>query len=229
MVTGIAAFAYLTRRWHQDIWAWMDVFGPCIFVMQAAGRWGNFFNQELYGPPTDLPWGIAIDCAHRVAPYLCPPGSDPSATLGQHFTPLFLYESVSGVLGALFLYWLASKPRPRLRRGDLLPIGLIWYAIVRFVLENLRTSNWKLDGIATAQIFSIGFVVLAVVVLVYRHRTAPPEAMVGAPVEGAVRYDAGPNDADRHDEPDEYLDGGDRVSGAIKPPAGPPPDSEPLT
>jgi prolipoprotein diacylglyceryltransferase len=79
------------------------------------------------------------------------------------------------------LIWLASKPRPRLRRGDLLPIGLIWYAIVRFVLEFLRTGNWKLEGIATAQLFSIGFVVLAVALLVYRHRTAPPSEMVGVP------------------------------------------------
>ena len=227
LVTGIAAFAYLARRWHQDIWAWMDVFGPCIFVMQAAGRWGNFFNQELYGPPTDLPWGIAIDCQHRVAPYTCD-----LVPATAHFTPLFLYESISGILGALFLYWLASRPRPRLRRGDLLPIGLIWYAIVRFLLENLRTGNWKLDGFATAQLFSIAFSVFGIAVLVYRHRTAPPEAMVGAPVEGAVRHDDHLRDADGSDEPDEYLDdGGDRVSGALKPPTAEPPptDPEPLT
>ena len=51
---------------------------PGVFVMQAVARWGNFFNQELYGPPTNLPWGIAIDCAHRVAEYACPPGNAPS-------------------------------------------------------------------------------------------------------------------------------------------------------
>ncbi|HEY2887894.1 MAG TPA: prolipoprotein diacylglyceryl transferase [Candidatus Limnocylindrales bacterium] len=225
IVTGLIAFAYLIRRWRQDLWSWMDVIAPCIFVMQAAGRWGNFFNQELYGPPTTLPWGIAIDCAHRVAPYLCPPGSDPTATLGQHFTPLFLYESVSGIAGALVLIWLASKPRPRLRRGDLLPIGLIWYAIVRYVLENLRTGNWKLEGIATAQLFSIGFIALAVALLAYRHRTAPPEDMVGVPpMTRAPTGDQGEDGEGTEDgDPD---DDGDRVSAAV---VRPPADPEPLT
>jgi phosphatidylglycerol---prolipoprotein diacylglyceryl transferase len=177
IVTGLIAFVFLIRRWHQDLWTWADVVAPAIFVMQAFGRWGNFFNQELYGPPTNLPWGIAIDCAHRVAAYPC--DLYPLAT--THFAPLFLYESLSGFVGATVLVWLASKPRPSLRRGDLLPIGLIWYAIVRFVLEFLRTGNWKLEGIATAQLFSIGFVVLAGALLVYRHRTAPSSEMVGVP------------------------------------------------
>ena len=65
--------------------------------MQAIARWGNFFNQELYGPPTKLPWGIPIDCAHRIAAYPCS-SAYPEATL---FHPLFLYESLSGVVGAL--------------------------------------------------------------------------------------------------------------------------------
>jgi phosphatidylglycerol---prolipoprotein diacylglyceryl transferase len=217
IVTGLIAFFIVTRRWHQDIWAWMDVLAPCIFVMQAAGRWGNFFNQELYGPPTNLPWGIAIDCLHRVAPYTCD-----LVPANAHFTPLFLYESLSGVVGALFLIWLASRPRPRLRRGDLLAIGLVWYAIVRFVLENLRTGNWKLEGIATAQVFSIGFIALAVVLLVYRHMTAPPDAIVGQPVASSATSD----DDETGDASDDYLDDDDdRVSGAVKPP--PPADPEP--
>ena len=120
------------------------------------------------------------------------------------------------------------EPRPRLRRGDLLPIGLIWYAIVRFVLENLRTGNWKLEGIATAQLFSIAFVIVAVALLAYRHRTAPPDEMVGVPAS------AGPHDADSQDDEDmaeaddaDDVDDGDRVSAAVKPP--PPADAEPLT
>ena len=62
--------------------------------MQAIGRWGNFFNQELYGPPTNLPWGITIDCAHASRPYPYPCALYPAATTGFH--PLFLYESISG-------------------------------------------------------------------------------------------------------------------------------------
>ena len=95
ILTGtIAAWLYL--RWkHQSFWRWADVVAPALFAMQAIGRFGNFFNQELYGPPTNLPWGIAIQCKNRVAQYACPAGSDPNATLGQHFQPLFLYEAIS--------------------------------------------------------------------------------------------------------------------------------------
>ncbi len=79
ILTGVIAAAVILRLWHQPFWKWADVIAPGIFVMQAIGRWGNFFNQELYGPPTDLPWGITIDCAHRVPQYPCtmyPPDDD---------------------------------------------------------------------------------------------------------------------------------------------------------
>ena len=67
ILDGASSPRILSRAGSQSFWHWADVIAPGLFVMQAIGRWGNFFNQELYGPPTDLPWGIAIDCAHRVA------------------------------------------------------------------------------------------------------------------------------------------------------------------
>ena len=67
IVTGtIAAFLY-ARYKKAPFLRWADIVAPGLFVMQAIARWGNFFNQELYGPPTNLPWGIPIDCAHRIA------------------------------------------------------------------------------------------------------------------------------------------------------------------
>ena len=130
ILTGTIAVIVITRLWKQSTWKWVDVIAPGLFVMQAVGRWGNFFNQELYGPPTNLPWGIAIDCAHRVAPYSC--DAYPEAT--TFFHPLFLYESVSGIVGALTLLWIARRWGARMRPGDLFFIFLIWYAVVRFLL-----------------------------------------------------------------------------------------------
>ena len=129
--------------------------------MQAAGRVGNFFNQELYGPPTQLPWGIAIDCLHRVEQYPC--STFPVET--TFFTPLFLYESLSGLLGAATLVWLSTRPRPWLRVGDLAAIMFIWIGGVRFLVEFLRIGNWRISDIPTAQIFGLGFVVLGVAML----------------------------------------------------------------
>ena len=145
---------------------WADIVAPALFVMQAVARWGNFFNQELYGTPTSLPWGIPIDCAHRVAAYPC--SEFPEATTAFH--PLFLYESISGVLGALALIWMGYHLRHRLRPGDLLLTFFIWYGTVRFFLEPLRQENWTFNGIPTAMLVSIGFIAVGVIALLWRHR-----------------------------------------------------------
>ena len=144
---------------------WADIIAPALFVMQAIGRWGNYFNQELYGPPTTLPWGIPIDCAHRIEAYAC--AAFPEATRFHH---LFLYESLSGVLGAIFLIVLGFKLRARLRPGDLLLIFFIWYGVTRFLLEFMRSDNWTFFGVATAQIVSIAFIAAGVIGLFVRHR-----------------------------------------------------------
>ena len=202
IITGtIAAFLY-ARYKRVPFLRWADIIAPGLFVMQAIARWGNFFNQELYGPPTTLPWGIPIDCAHRVEAYLCPPGSDPTATLGQYFHPLFLYESISGTLGALVLIWLGYHVRDRLRPGDLLLVFFVWYGVTRFLLETLRVDNWTFFGIPTAMIVSGVFVVGSLLLLAWRHRRGhplddPPThpegatwGAIGRPVEPATEDDA---------------------------------------
>jgi phosphatidylglycerol:prolipoprotein diacylglycerol transferase len=177
-------------RWkRQPLARWMDVIAPGLFVMQAIGRWGNFFNQELYGPPTDLPWGIPIDCTHRVAPYACPPvGSTP---IDATFHPLFLYESLSGLLGAMVLVWLGRRYSHRLRPGDLFLAFLIWYAAVRLVLETLRVGNWTFQDVPVASLISIALIVGASAILVLRHRRpAPTTAEIEAPLREAADQEA---------------------------------------
>jgi phosphatidylglycerol:prolipoprotein diacylglycerol transferase len=164
----IAAFLY--ARWRrQPFLRWADAVAPGLFVMQAVARWGNFFNQELYGAPTTLPWGIAIQCGNRTQGYACPAGSDPAATLGQHFQPLFLYESISGLLGALVLIWLARRLGPRLLTGDLLLVFFIWYGSVRFVVESFKAANWTVLGVPVAQVIAAITVLGAALILVARH------------------------------------------------------------
>ncbi len=169
LITGTIALVVILRRWRQEPWGWVDVAGPAILVMQAIARWGNWFNQELYGAPTDLPWGLAIDCAHRAATVSC-------AAVGEatRFHPLFLYESLSGLAGALILPALGQR-----LKGHLLPgmIGLgavAWYSVTRIALEGLRLENWQVGGIATAY-FVMGTVLLVtLLVAIVRLRTATP-------------------------------------------------------
>jgi len=203
IVTGTLAGWYLTRRWKVDFATWADIVAPGLFAMQAIGRIGNFFNQELYGPPTSLPWGIAIDCAHRVAAYPCE--AFPLAT--THFHPLFLYESLSGIVGAAVLLWLARRRDSRLVPGDLLLIFFIWYGTTRFVLEFLRSGNWTFFGIPTAQIVSAIFVIVGLVLLWYRHGPGRP---------ASNRADPTP---DEPDEPDEAEITPERSAGQTGTPA----------
>jgi phosphatidylglycerol:prolipoprotein diacylglycerol transferase len=212
IITGtLAGFMYV-RRHGISFWTWADIVAPGLFTMQAIARWGNFFNQELYGPPTNLPWGIAIQCSHRIVQYACPAGSDPNATLGQHFQPLFLYESLSGFLGLLALLFLARRYGRRLRTGDLLAVFFIWYGVVRFALETLRADNWTFFGVPMAQIFSTIFILLGIAIIIVRRVSGAPTLLVvdsaakvaalepvGVPGEGG---DAGEEAADAADADD---------------------------
>ena len=182
LITGAIAVIALARYHTVSFWRWADIVAPGIFVMQAVGRLGNFFNQELYGPPTTLPWGIAIDCEHRVVEYPCA-----AFPLDEtHFHPLFLYESLSGLLGAIVLIWLARKARPWLRVGDFGAIMLIWIGGVRFLLEFLRIGNWRVADIPTAQLIGAALVLIGIGMLVYRRRVGAPQLV---PAEGEQRPD----------------------------------------
>ena len=185
IATGFIAGILYARWKRQPILGWADAAAPGLLVMQGVARWGNFFNQELYGPPTNLPWGIAIQCANRTETWACPPGSDPGATLGQHFVPLFLYESISGFVGAVVLILLARRVSS-LRPGDLVLLFFAWYGTTRFLLEPLRTNNWLLGGVPTASIISAVAVVGALLVLAWRHRPGAAAGDAGGPSDPTV-------------------------------------------
>ena len=99
---------------------------PALALAQAIGRWGNWFNQELFGKPTDLPWALEIDEEHL------PPGYAPGTT----FHPTFLYESLWNFALCGFLLWV--QKRYQLAAGRLLGVYLIGYGIGRFWIEGLR-------------------------------------------------------------------------------------------
>ena len=241
IITGtLAAFLY-ARYKKAPFLRWADIVAPGLFVMQAVARWGNFFNQELYGTPTTLPWGIPIDCAHRIAAYPCSEFPEASAT----FQPLFLYESISGIVGALVLIWMGYHLRHRLRPGDLLFTFFIWYGVVRFLLEPLRQENWTFNGIPTAMLVSLGFIAVGVIALLWRHRpgheTDAPATLwrhatwgaLGAIPEGADaeaeyeddEYDEYDDDDDEYDDNEAEVD----TPGADATKAEPPDEPEPLT
>jgi len=151
----------------------LDVVVPGTLFAQGIARWGNFFNQELYGPPTDLPWGIAIDCAHRIGQYPC--SAFPVETTGFH--PLFFYESALTITGGIIALVLARRFGDRLRDGDLVSFWMIWYGSVRLLLEFFRDGwNWTILGIPTATLIGVVMIVVGIVLVLRRHRSRPAEA-----------------------------------------------------
>jgi phosphatidylglycerol:prolipoprotein diacylglycerol transferase len=167
VIGGIVGAAIYTRRQGLPFQRWADIAVPSLFLGQAIARWGNFFNQELYGPPTSLPWGIEIDCAHRVAAYPCT--LYPQATTGFH--PLFFYESALTLLGGLIALWATRRLATRMRDGDLLSLWLVWYGLVRSYLETFRlTYDWTFFGVPTAVVVGLGATAIGVVTFVLRHR-----------------------------------------------------------
>lgn len=150
----------------------LDVVVPGTLFAQGIARWGNFFNQELYGPPTDLPWGITIDCAHRIGQYSC--AAYPFETTGFH--PLFLYESVLTITGGFIALFLARRFGQRLRDGDLASFWMIWYGGVRLVLELFRDGwNWTILGVPTAMLIGVVLIAAGAGLVWWRHRSpAPP-------------------------------------------------------
>jgi phosphatidylglycerol:prolipoprotein diacylglycerol transferase len=133
LVAGVATFVFLCHRAGQPLLRWTDVAAPAVALAQAVGRWGNWANQEAFGTPTSLPWGLAIDPAHRPTQFMA----------ADRFHPTFLYESAFNLLNAIILSWVAlSIPRSRfLRHGDVLAFYLITYGVGRYAIETLRTDS----------------------------------------------------------------------------------------
>lgn len=134
IVGGLLGLWLYTRRHRVPLAGLVDVAAPGLSLGQAIGRWGNFFNQELYGRPTNLPWAIYIAPEHRV----------PGYTQFAYFHPTFLYESLLNLLVCGLLLWIPRRWPERLRPGDEFLLYLILYSSVRFGMELLRldSSGW---------------------------------------------------------------------------------------
>jgi prolipoprotein diacylglyceryl transferase len=134
VIGGVLGLYVITRIKKYDFLGMIDALAVGLVLAQAIGRFGNYFNQELFGEPTTLPWGLEIDRAHR------PPGFEHFAT----FHPTFLYESIYCVAIAGGLIWI--ERRRRLKRGQVFALYVIAYTFGRFWLEQLRIDDAKVVG-----------------------------------------------------------------------------------
>ncbi len=160
VIGGLFTLYIFARRNKLNFPVWTDIVAPSLALGQAIGRWGNFFNQELYGAPTDLPWAIFIDPQHRL------PGYQDQA----NYHPLFLYESLWNFANMGLLLWLGRRYQDWLQNGDLFLVYLIVYPVGRFLLEFMRLDPSTVAGINANQILMLVVAVLSIGALAWRHR-----------------------------------------------------------
>lgn len=158
---GLLGMYLFTRYMKLNFVEWTDIVAPAIPLGQAIGRWGNYVNQELYGAPTRLPWGLTIEPAHRV-----PGFTDPALK----FHPTFLYESIGNLLICLAILYLGRRYADRLKTGDLFLIYLILYPVLRIGLEFLRLDSSQLLGFNANQMLMVILAAVSIFVLTTRHR-----------------------------------------------------------
>jgi phosphatidylglycerol---prolipoprotein diacylglyceryl transferase len=161
VVGGVLALYLLSRKHHLVFLTWLDILSPAVALGQAIGRWGNFFNQELYGAPTNLPWAIYIDPQHRLA------GFENQA----YYHPVFLYESLWNLANMTLLLWLGRRFEHRLRSGDLFFIYLIIYPVGRFLFEFIRLDSSLVAALNANQAMMAIIALISIVALFLRHFT----------------------------------------------------------
>lgn len=165
LFAGAAVAVWLLRRAGVDLATFADCVAPGIPLAQAIGRWGNYFNQELYGTPTDLPWALEVEPEHRVSGH----ASDPT------FHPTFLYEMILNLFLAGLLLWLDRGKK--LRRGALPFVYLIVYGAIRFGMELLRTdTTFRLLGISRNGWVSVLAMIAGIAGVIWRQRSAADES-----------------------------------------------------
>jgi len=166
---GAALVGWLYAKWRRlPLWQYADVAGPALLLAQAIGRWGNYINQELYGPPTTLPWGILIDAPYRLPEYVTLPPD-------TRFHPTFLYESVMLFIGFLLLHFLNNRYREVWRPGTLFGLFLIWWGGNRAWIELFRPDQTTLGNtvITYSMLMSIGLALVGAYIALNRNNKMP--------------------------------------------------------
>ena len=147
IIMAIIVAIIFTKIKKVNFWTLADICAPSLILGQAIGRWGNYINQEAYGGPTDLPWGIMVN--------------------GVRVHPTFLYESIWNFLVFIFLFWYRKNKKKN--EGEVFLLYLSLYSFIRFFIEGLRTDSLMWGQFRVAQIVSlIGFSIP--LIIFYRNR-----------------------------------------------------------
>lgn len=161
LIGGAVGVFIASRLTGVRFWSFADALVPGLLAAQAIGRLGNWFNHELFGGPTTLPWGLEIAPSNPAFPV-----GLPADTL---FHPTFLYEMLWNVLGIVVLLLIERKLRPRW--GTFFAMYLIWYGIGRAFIETLRVDpSFVIFGFRTNVLGAFALILIGLIILVVQRR-----------------------------------------------------------
>lgn len=149
LLFGILYGIFYFRHYKADLLRVADAIMPNVLLAQAIGRWGNFMNQEAFGQIVDPSY-------YRFFPRFI---SDQMYIDGYYRQPMFLYESIANLIGFILIRYVFQKKGKR-RHGDLLWAYLMWYGMVRIVIESFRSDSLMIGPFKTAQLISLGFIII---------------------------------------------------------------------
>jgi phosphatidylglycerol:prolipoprotein diacylglycerol transferase len=167
LLFGALAMVFYLRRYKMDIWLFLDAIAPLTLLGQALARPANFINQELYGPPTTLPWGIPIEANYRIAAY----ADLAKYPLTTRFHPVFAYEMIWNFLAVALILYIAHRFVAQIKPGAVFFGWLILAGVGRFWIEFFRPDQPKVGNtwITTTQVATVVMALAGLLLLAYRY------------------------------------------------------------
>lgn len=161
---ALGATIYLKTK-KEKVLPWLDILSVVVPLGQAIGRWGNFFNKEVFGLPTTLPWGIYVSPLKRPEGFI----------INEKFHPIFIYESILNIFLFAFLFSKYKKDRSKYPNGVFTATYLAGYSLIRFFMEFLRLNPWKITvfsnlSLNVAQGVSILVLTLSIVFILFTRK-----------------------------------------------------------
>lgn len=161
LIGGLITILWFYHVRHLNPWQFLDVLAPSVILAQAIGRWGNFMNQEAYGVITTKAYLMALHLPTWIVNQMY--------IGGAYRVPTYLYESVGDLLGFIILISLRHRHHC-LKQGEVLCGYLGWYAVVRMIVEGMRTDSLMLGQLRVSQWLSVIILVAVVIIVIYRRR-----------------------------------------------------------
>ncbi|MFD1472896.1 prolipoprotein diacylglyceryl transferase [Companilactobacillus mishanensis] len=162
LIAAFIVLLVLCKRRKLSVWLMLDIAAPSVMLGQIVGRWGNFMNQEAFGAKTSLDFLQSLHLPHFIVEQMF--------INGAYRQPTFLYESMANLVGLIII--LAIRHRKQLyKRGEVFLSYLVWYPIVRFFVEGMRTDSlYIMPGVRVSQVLSVILLIAAIVLIIYRRR-----------------------------------------------------------